>query len=444
MKQDVWAGRGEGQGQGKEMESQDIRCVPGESRNKALLYPEPTIHGMSDQFGDRLAAILALSFVLIAPVIQPPWVLTIMIVLFSSTLYLIRKTRFLALALIPIAALYGLGLLPLIVFSCTLTIMVMGDLAFRWGEGGLPSYIAYILAAFTACILVMIYLQEFIPLVILFGVVVAVLLKAILRGREDALMIEALGIAMTMYLIAELNYEADLVLILAAVVIAFAFGFFSYRTKTADVSGLFSGALIGIILIVFADIRWFLVMLAFFILGSVSTRFRYDDKERMGVEQTHGGARGYINVFANGSVSAAAAVLWGITGNPLCAALFVGSVATAAADTMASEIGVTGGDPYLITTFDRVPPGTNGGITLVGEAVAAAGAFIVSVIAFLLGVIPLQLVAIGTIAGFIGTNIDSLVGAVIENRGVFGNAGTNLAATAGGGIAALLLAVFLL
>jgi uncharacterized membrane protein len=80
----------------------------------------------------------------------------------------------------------------------------------------------------------------------------------------------------------------------------------------------------------------------------------------------------------------------------------------------------------------------------VGEAVAAAGAFIVSVIAFLLGVIPLPLVAIGTIAGFIGTNIDSLVGAVIENRGVFGNAGTNLAATAGGGIAALLLAVFLL
>jgi uncharacterized protein (TIGR00297 family) len=437
MKQDVWAGRGEGQGQGKEMESQDIRCVPGESRNKALLYPEPTIHGMSDQFGDRLAAILALSFVLIAPVIQPPWVLTIMIVLFSSTLYLIRKTRFLALALIPIAALYGLGLLPLIVFSCTLTIMVMGDLAFRWGEGGLPSYIAYILAAFTACILVMIYLQEFIPLVILFGVVVAVLLKAILRGREDALMIEALGIAMTMYLIAELNYEADLVLILAAVVIAFAFGFFSYRTKTADVSGLFSGALIGIILIVFADIRWFLVMLAFFILGSVSTRFRYDDKERMGVEQTHGGARGYINVFANGSVSAAAAVLWGITGNPLCAALFVGSVATAAGDTMASEIGVTGGDPIMITSFARVPAGTNGGVTFIGEAVSVIGAFLISLLSFFLGIIDIP-TAIGCVlAGFIGTNIDSLIGAIIENPGMIGNAGTNFLATLFGGVCAV-------
>jgi uncharacterized protein (TIGR00297 family) len=136
-------------------------------------------------------------------------------------------------------------------------------------------------------------------------------------------------------------------------------------------------------------------------------------------------------------------VLWGITANPLCAALFVGSVATAAADTMASEIGVTGGEPYMITTFSRVPAGTNGGVTLLGDAVALAGAFIISVIAFLLGVIPLPLVVAGTIAGFIGTNLDSVVGAIIENRGVFGNAGTNLVATAGGGISGLLLAALI-
>jgi len=52
-------------------------------------------------------------------------------------------------------------------------------------------------------------------------------------------------------------------------------------------------------------------------------------------------------------------------------------------------------------------------------------------------------VAVGTIAGFIGTNIDSLVGAVLENRGVFGNAGTNLVATAGGGISGILLALLI-
>jgi len=182
-----------------------------------------------------------------------------------------------------------------------------------------------------------------------------------------------------------------------------------------------------------------MVMLAFFISGSVTTRYRFIEKERMGVEQAKGGARGYLNVFSNGAVAAAAAVMWGVSPDPLFAALFLGSVATAAADTMASEIGVTGGEPYLITTMARVPPGTNGGVTILGELVAVVGAFLISLIAFLFGIVPLPLVAIGTFAGFIGTNIDSVIGAVFENRGVFGNAGTNFVATAGGGLVAFVI-----
>ena len=389
--------------------------------------------------GDRIAVLLTLVFVLIAPYVQPPWFLAIIVILFSMVLFLIRNTKYLALAMIPIAALYGLGFLPLLVFSCTLTILVMGELAFRWSGEKLYSYLMYIAAALIGCTLVMFYLGRQSPLVILFGVIVAVLLKAILKEREDAMMIEALGIAMTMYLVYELNYQADIALIALAVVIAFSFGYFAFRLKTADVTGLFSAALIGIILIVFADVSWFLIVLLFFILGSVATRYRYDYKIKMGVEQSHGGARGYLNVFANGSVSAAAAVLWGITGQPVFLALFVGSVATAAGDTMASEIGVTGGQPYMITNFRRVPPGTNGGITLLGEVIALAGAVIVSLVAFLLGVIDLPLVVICSIAGIVGTNIDSLVGALLENRGFVGNAGTNFIATAGGGLFAMVL-----
>lgn len=396
-----------------------------------------------NRLGERLAAVVVLSFILLAPFVQPPWFLAIIVVLCALVLYLIRRTRFLAIALIPIALLYGLTILPLTVFCCTLTIMVMGELAFKETRERLYSFIAYLAAALIGCILVMAYLGTWTPLVVLIGVVVAVLLKAILKQREDALMIEALGIAMTMFLIDELNYHADLVLIAFAVAIAFSFGYFAYRTRTADVSGLFSAALVGIILIVFADIRWFLVVLAFFILGSVSTRYKYDYKMRMGVEQIHGGARGYLNVFANGSVAAASAVLWGVTGSPVFLALFVGSVATAAGDTMASEIGVTGGEPVMITSFTRVPAGTNGGVTLTGEAVAVVGALIISLIAYFLGIIDLPAIAICTVAGFIGTNIDSLVGAVMENPGMVGNAGTNFLATLSGGACAVVLSCLL-
>lgn len=397
-----------------------------------------------NRLGERLAAVLVLSFIFIAPYVQPPWILAIMVAISSLVLYLIKRTRFLALALIPIAVLYGISILPLLVFCCTLTIIVMGELAFPGTRERLYSYIGYIAAALLGCTLVMAYLKTWSPLVVLFGLMVAVLLKAILKEREDALMIEALGIAMTMFLIDELNYHADMVLIAVAVAIAFSFGYFSYRTKTADVSGLLSAALIGIILIVFADIRWFLVVLAFFIMGSASTRYKYDYKKRIGVEQDHGGARGYLNVFANGSVAAASAVLWGVTGSPLFLALFAGSVATAAGDTMASEIGVTGGDPVMITTLARVPAGTNGGVTITGETVAVMGALTISLICVLLGIIDIPAAAVCTLAGFLGVNIDSLVGALMENPGMVGNAGTNFIATLGGGACAVAMSYFIL
>ena len=53
------------------------------------------------------------------------------------------------------------------------------------------------------------------------------------------------------------------------------------------------------------------------------------------------------------------------------------------------------------------------------------------------------MLVICTIAGFVGTNIDSVVGATLENRGFIGNAGTNLAATISGGIFAMALFLFL-
>ncbi|MDD1718983.1 MAG: DUF92 domain-containing protein [Methanoregulaceae archaeon] len=398
---------------------------------------------MLERPGAWLSLLLIISGVVISPFIQPPWFLAVIVIIFSLVLALIEKTRYIAIAIIVISGLYGLGILPLFVFSSTLAILGAGEIAFRAGKGGLSSYLLYIAGGATGCMLVMLYLGVVAPLVILFGVVVAVLLKAILGEREDALMIEALGIAMTMALFHELDYQADLSLIAVAILVAFSFGYFAYRSRTADMSGLFSGALIGLILIVFAGVPWFLVMLAFFILGSACTRYRFEYKEKLGVEQSHGGARGYRNVFANGLVSAVAAVLYGVTGNPVFSAMFVGSVATAAADTVASEIGVTGGRPWMITTFRRVDAGTNGGVTGIGEISALGSSVVISVVAFALGMISPVVMAICVIAGVVGTNIDSLAGSLLENRGLIGNAGTNILGTLGGGLFALGLLMLL-
>jgi uncharacterized protein (TIGR00297 family) len=397
---------------------------------------------MVKQRGLGYAAALVGGIILVAPYVQPPWLMSLIVILYALILWRFFDTRYLSYSFCAIAILYGVNLLPLFVFCCTLAMIVLGELVFQQGADDLNTYLYYIISTAWAGVLVIAYLQEYYFLTVIFGIIAAVLLKTILLKYEDSLVIEAVGIAMTMWLIRELNYQADLLMVVVAVIIGFTFGYFAFRAKTADLSGLFSAALIGIILLIFAapqGTQWFLIMLTFFILGSAATRYKFEYKKRIGVDQGRGGARGYRNVFANGIVAAAAAVLFGVFQQPVFIVMYVGCVATAAADTLASEIGVTGGIPYMITTLKKVPIGTNGGVTPTGEFVSLLGSFTVSLVALLLNVITPEMMIICTIAGFVGTNIDSFVGALFENRGFFGNAGTNLLATIGGGVFAVVL-----
>ena len=389
------------------------------------------------------ATVVAILGVLVSPFIQPAWLFALFVISFSAVLYLIQGTRYVSLALGATALLYGIGILPLVAFGATVAIVTLGELAYRAAGEGIRAYLHYTGGAFAGALLVMAYLGSIEPLVLIIGVLVALMLRSILEGREDAYMIIMLGVAMTIFLFIELDFQVDILLLFLAATIALVFGYSSFRIGAADLSGLFSGALIGVLLIVFADVHWFLVMLAFFIIGSASTRFQYARKKAMGVEQERGGARGYKNAFSNGLVGTGAAVIFGLTGDPIWAALFVGSIATATADTVASEIGVTGGRPIMITTLKPVPEGTNGGITVRGEAASLLGSFIIAGIAFGFQIISLPVFFICLLAGFLGTNIDSVIGATLENRGLIGNAGTNLLATFGGGVSAVVLSLLL-
>jgi len=394
---------------------------------------------MAKQRGLGYAAAITGFAILAGPYVQPPWLMALTIIFFSLVLWRFFDTRYLAYVFCILSALYGIGLLPFLVLATTLAMIALGELVFQSGADDLNTYFYYVISTAWAGMLVMAYLHEQAFLMLIFGIIAAVLLKVILLRFEDSLVLEGMGIAMTMYLIQQLNYNPNIEIVIIAVFIAFVFGYFAFRFKTADLSGLFSTALVGIILLVFAAPTWFLVMLAFFILGSVCTRYKFEYKKRIGVEQGKSGARGYRNVFANGIVACAAAVLYGVFAQPVFIVMYVGSVATAAADTMASEIGVTGGIPYMITTLRRVPIGTNGGITVTGELVALGGSFAVSLVALGLHVISPAMMVICTITGFVGTNLDSLVGALLENKGFLGNAGTNFLATLGGGLFAIVL-----
>ena len=103
--------------------------------------------------------------------------------------------------------------------------------------------------------------------------------------------------------------------------------------------------------------------------------------------------------------------------------------ATGLADTMASELGILVKNPsstFLITTGRSVPPGTNGGITIMGCFWSCIGGTIIGVLTILTDYFlskqlsltvqqyALPVIVYSTIIGFLGSLIDSVLGATCQ------------------------------
>jgi uncharacterized protein (TIGR00297 family) len=92
-------------------------------------------------------------------------------------------------------------------------------------------------------------------------------------------------------------------------------------------------------------------------------------------------------------------------------------LSTKLADTFASEIGKAyGKTTFLITTLEMVKPGTEGAISLEGSAAAVAGGAILSTLGWMLGLIAAPSIAVSTVAAFLATNVESLLGATLQEK----------------------------
>ncbi|MDM7934484.1 MAG: DUF92 domain-containing protein, partial [Methanothrix sp.] len=162
----------------------------------------------------------------------------------------------------------------------------------------------------------------------------------------------------------------------------------------------------------------------------------YAYKRSLGVAQSRGGVRGYKSVYSNSLVPLIMAVCYGIYGNEGFIYAFIGSVATANGDTLASEIGQTSRSrPRMITSLKETDPGVDGGITPLGEAASLAGSLVIGLFATATGMVGAIGVLVGAVGGFLGTNFDSLLGATLQSRGILSNNGVNLVATGFGALA---------
>ncbi len=218
----------------------------------------------------------------------------------------------------------------------------------------------------------------------------------------------------------------------ALITVALALGAILARALTPAAGAV--AAAFGIVIVLTAGYAFLALLILFVVASVMATRFHIEEKRRKNVQEGTAGERGISNVLAHIVVPTAIAV--GVAVGPAqtvpLTLLFAGGLAFGAADTFASELGVLSGKARSILTWRPVTPGTNGGVSLPGEAWALVGAATTSVVGYFLfrafstptaGFLPFVVVV--TVAGFLGCQVDSVLGETLENRGYLTKGSTN-------------------
>ncbi len=203
-------------------------------------------------------------------------------------------------------------------------------------------------------------------------------------------------------------------ILLIKAIICFLFGFLSLFLKVLDKKGTIAAVIIGAIIIFSTKIEWFILLLLFLIFGVIVTKFRFGYKEKKRLHESGNGMRRVSNVIANGLPPAVVAFL--VVAFPIqkMAVPFTVAIAVAMSDTFASEIGVLSNNAYMITNLKKVDPGVNGAISWLGQGCALLGSSIIGIASFFLLNIQLEWAIVVIILGFIGCQIDSLLGATLQ------------------------------
>lgn len=220
---------------------------------------------------------------------------------------------------------------------------------------------------------------------------------------------------------------------LVGLIAALMFAVYAFRKRELTETGTLGAVIFGLMIFAYGGWHWFLLIALFLASSSLLTRYRAKAKESVSREFEKGGSRDFWQVTANGAIPAVLALAFEFSQDPLLYAAFAAAVAAATADTWATELGILAPNrPRLLTTGEIVPKGTSGAVSALGFTVALAGASLIALSALALhwsndslmvalGFEPagmafnaLLFVLVVTIAGFMGTLVDSLLGAAIQ------------------------------
>lgn len=220
---------------------------------------------------------------------------------------------------------------------------------------------------------------------------------------------------------------------IAATAVATVLAIHARRKKSLTPSGALAGFAVGFLL-VNTGLRG-MTLFAFYQIGSMATKFKKDLKAEKDATVMEASVRGATQVLAVSVLAVGLSIYHTLYFGaelpidmiryPDASRLTLAVLAhhsCCLADTMASELGILSkSKPILVTNpWKQVPPGTNGGITLLGTIWSILGGALMGIFTVAMdsisGIVsqPFSVVVYGALCGFVGSMLDSIIGATIQ------------------------------
>ncbi|CAG8752129.1 17901_t:CDS:2, partial [Cetraspora pellucida] len=222
--------------------------------------------------------------------------------------------------------------------------------------------------------------------------------------------------------------------ILISIALSLVLALHGLRKKSLTKSGALCALLVGIITLSNNCYTFTVVLFVFYFTGSGLTKYKAERKKQLEEDYQDGGQRTAMQVVCNAFTGTIICIihqhyyggqlkcLLDDRGSRLLFWMYIGHYSTCNGDTWASELGILNkGWPFLITTFKKVPPGTNGGVSPLGLFASVLGGLIIGISAMIsiyfadgCNRLYIQLIPVASIAGLIGSIIDSILGATVQ------------------------------
>lgn len=214
----------------------------------------------------------------------------------------------------------------------------------------------------------------------------------------------------------------DHVLILIGLALSILVAYITFLTNWISLEATKAVVILGTIVLGFGG--WTLAFAVAFFFGVSSfltvLNGRKIDEYSHSVQISEGRRRDGYQVWANGFWIAVFSALWFSLSSVACLIAAFAALAAATADTWATEIGTRNpGKTRKITTLRKVEAGTEGGISLKGTLGGIAGALMIALFVFPLGILsPVKFFSVIFLGGVLGLLIDSIIGAIFLDKNI--------------------------